>query len=132
MIKTPGMVMKRTTGYKAAPRIRLRKPARCRWKIAAMLVLPLGLLRAADGPGASALNLTPQEQAWLQQHPQIRVGLDPAWPPFSFYSRNNEMVGIDVDMLNILHQRLGTVFIIESGRNWSEVYAKAQNHDIDM
>jgi signal transduction histidine kinase/CheY-like chemotaxis protein len=101
-------------------------------KIAALLILPLGLLRAADGPGASTLDLTSQEQAWLQQHPQIRVGLDPAWPPFSFYNRNHELAGMDIDMLQLLQQRLGISFIPSSGRNWSEVYAEAKSGGVDM
>jgi signal transduction histidine kinase len=97
-----------------------------------MLVLSLGLLRAADGPDASTLGLTPQEQAWLQQHPQIRVGLDPAWPPFSFFNRNHDFTGMDLDMLQLLQQRLGVSFIPESGPNWSEVYAKIKSGQVDM
>lgn len=81
---------------------------------------------------AASLGLTPQQVAWLQQHPQIRVGLDPAWPPFSSYSEQCELTGIDADMLNLLQQRLGITFVMISGKSWSEVYGMAKNGQVDM
>ena len=80
----------------------------------------------------AALNLTPAQQAWLQQHPHIRVGLDPAWPPYSYYSQQGQLTGMDPDMLQLLQQRLGVTFELVSGKNWSEVYALAQNGKLDM
>ena len=109
--------------------------------VTALIVICWPLLKAAApvpvNPSAIAsspvsLNLTPQEQAWLRQHPQIRVGMDPSWPPYSYYSHDDRMVGMDVDFLQILQQRLGITFVQISGQNWSEVYAKIKTHEIDM
>jgi signal transduction histidine kinase/ActR/RegA family two-component response regulator len=80
----------------------------------------------------STVAWTPQEQAWLQQHPTIRVGLDPAWPPFSSNSNDGHLAGMDVDFLNLLQARLGIKFVLVTGDNWSEVYAKAKRHEVDM
>ena len=115
-----------------------------RYLILAFLFLSpcCGILLAEDsvapGPvstipsGTAPIILTPQEQAWLRQHPIIRVGLDPSWPPFSYYTRDHELVGMDVDFLKILQQRLGVTFVAISGQNWSGVYAKAKNGEVDM
>lgn len=100
--------------------------------IYSLLLASVALLPAQTTTGSSTLVLTTQEKEWLRQHPRIRVGLDPAWPPFSYISRDNELVGMDLDMLQVLHERLGITFVTVSGKNWSEVYAKAQNHEVDM
>ncbi len=80
----------------------------------------------------SSLKLLPEQEEWLRKHPQIRVGLDPAWPPFSFFSQQGEMTGMDPDMLHLLQQRLGVTFVPVSGKSWTEVYAKAKNGQLDM
>ena len=32
----------------------------------------------------AAVELSPEEQAWLAEHPQLRLGIDASWPPFEF------------------------------------------------
>src|SRR5579859_5422877 len=90
----------------------------------ALQFISLGTLRAQSGDAPSDPDpvLTDQQQDWLRDHPQIRVGIDPAWPPFSYYSSENQLVGMDLDMLNALHKRLGITFVTVSGSSWSEVY----------
>lgn len=50
-------------------------------RLQAVLLLCL----ACCWPGlAGALTLTPEERAWLAEHPSIRLGVDTSWPPFEF------------------------------------------------
>ena len=108
------------------------RPNRCIILLMMAIAVWSGLVRATDPADLSALGLTAEEQGWLQQHPQIHVGLDPAWPPFSYYDRDHNFVGMDLDMLQLLQQRLGVTFVPESARSWSEVYAMAKNGQVDM
>ena len=54
-----------------------------------------------------AISLTPKEQAWLDQHPVIRVGTMNDWPPMNFTDRNGLSQGIGADYLAALNRWLG-------------------------
>ncbi len=34
--------------------------------------------------------LTQEEREWLKQHNDIRLGIDPAWPPFEYFDDNKK------------------------------------------
>jgi signal transduction histidine kinase len=78
------------------------------------------------------ITLTAGEQAWLHAHPLIRVGYDPAWPPFSFTDVGGVYAGIDADVLALLGQRLGLKFAPIHGATWTETYERARRGEIDV
>lgn len=78
------------------------------------------------------IRLTPEERAWLDKHPHIRVGYDPAWPPFSLTGAKGEMTGLDADLLGLLGQRLGITFEPVASADWDETYARALRGEIDL
>jgi two-component system sensor histidine kinase EvgS len=72
----------------------------------------------AAGLGAampqSGLRLSPEESAWVAQHPVLRVGLSPDFPPF--YMRDPasaEVHGFVVELLALWSQRSGLRFDIQ-------------------
>lgn len=79
----------------------------------------------------SPLSLTPAEKAWIAAHPKVRVGIDPAWPPFST-ATNGNCVGIDPDVLALIGRKLGITFEVSSGSSWASVYAAATKGELDM
>jgi signal transduction histidine kinase len=81
---------------------------------------------------AAVLPLTPAQQAWVAAHPRIRVGLDPAWPPFSTATESGGCVGIDPDLLRELGRRLGLTFEFGTRPTWTEVYDAATQGGFDM
>lgn len=89
-----------------------------------------GVLRADDPAGT--IELTAGERAWLAAHPHLRVGFDPAWPPFSLTGPNGEFTGIDADVLALLSTRLGVKFEVVSGPDWETVYRRATAGEIDV
>jgi two-component system sensor histidine kinase EvgS len=54
-----------------------------------------------------ALDLTPQEQAWLKTHPQITLGADHNWPPYEFENTQGEHSGIAADLIELIRQQSG-------------------------
>lgn len=98
------------------------------WLLAILAGLGCRLL-GADGPNAP---LTPADRTWLAQHPSIRVGYDPAWPPFSLRDGQGEFAGIDADTLALLSRRLGLRFEFVTRGSWSEVYEAAKSGEIDL
>jgi signal transduction histidine kinase len=77
------------------------------------------------------ISLSPAERLWVAAHPIIKVGTDPAWPPFSSAS-NGAVQGIDPDLLNLIGSRVGLRFEFVSSQTWSEIYAAAERREVDV
>jgi len=54
--------------------------------------------------------LTQPEQAWLSEHPIIRVAQDPSWPPIEFTDERGVPSGMTSDYLKLIEERLGVKF----------------------
>ena len=99
--------------------------------MARLSVLILLLLLGATRP-AIALTLSDAERAWLQQHPKLRLGIDPAWAPFEYRDRNGRHQGYAADVLHLLEKRLGVEFILGPQQSWSEALQQAKNEQLDV
>jgi len=76
--------------------------------------------------------LTPEERAWLDDHPVIRVAQDPAWAPVEFVDERGQPSGMSEDYLRLVEERLGITFQRVTGLTWQEAYAQMQRWEIDM
>lgn len=104
-----------------------------RWTILLAVLWAAGGWRIAAAEAVSGrLELTASEQAWVAAHPRIRVGMDPAWPPFSTASASGECSGIDVDLLALLGKRIGVKFEVGTDRSWPAVYDAAKAGRFDL
>ncbi len=79
-----------------------RRRTVCWWFRALMLVL---LFHSAMA--VAAFSLTPEQQAWLDDHPRIRVGINNAWPPMDYLDLQGKPQGIGVRLIQALNKRLG-------------------------
>ena len=71
--------------------------------------------------------LTEAEQAWLTDHPQIRVGIMDAWPPMTYVDERANPHGIGVDYVRALNRQLNGILTIVPGtfeQNLNGVMAK--------
>lgn len=50
---------------------------------------------------------TPEESAWIGQHPVINVVMDVDNPPYSFLNKNDEITGLDVDIVRLVAEKSG-------------------------
>jgi serine phosphatase RsbU (regulator of sigma subunit)/ABC-type amino acid transport substrate-binding protein len=82
--------------------------------------------------GGVKVSLTQEEQAWLVEHPTIRVAPDPDAPPFEFFDTKGVYRGITADYLALLEDRLDIEFQVVREESWSEILAKAKEREIDM
>jgi len=76
--------------------------------------------------------LLPQEQAWLSEHPIIRVAPDPYFPPIEWIDSSEAFQGIAADYTRLVEKMLGVKFQIVQCATWDEVLTKAKNRDVDM
>ncbi len=100
----------------------------------------LGLIRSIDHLDGfiyqrikpSKLDFTPAEQAWLQAHPVIRVGIDRDFAPYEWLDAKGDYVGLSADYIALVEQRLGVKLEIVKDKSWAEIIAMAQRGELDM
>lgn len=74
--------------------------------------------------------LTPQEQAWLEAHPDIKFCFTDSFEPFLIRGINNQHTGIVVDLLKDLNSQLGTNFTMEID-SWPVILEKVKQKELD-
>jgi len=78
----------------------------------------------------SALRLTPDEEAWLQSHPVVKLGIGESWAPFVNLNEDGAISGFDVDWASEVSNVLGIKLEIVPGR-WHEIVSRAEKREID-
>ena len=81
----------------------------------------------------AAVELTPEEREWLNDHPKLDVLIDANKAPFSFTNgRRGQLRGMTVDYLRLIGDRLGVTFTFIEADPWSDGLAKAYRHEVDI
>ena len=108
------------------------------WLLCLWLLLP-GTLSFASPPGSESpiglsttVALSDVERQWVQEHPVIRLGVDPAWPPFDFIDRQGVHRGMAADFLQLLAQRLGIAVEMVPDIGWNQALEQAREHSLDL
>ena len=78
------------------------------------------------------LQLTPQEKAWLQAHPEIRIAPDPDFAPFEWLSDDGSYKGMVAEYVQLIQQRLGIKFKVIRAGKWSQVMDMARAREVDV
>ncbi|MBF0189471.1 MAG: transporter substrate-binding domain-containing protein, partial [Magnetococcales bacterium] len=78
------------------------------------------------------VNLTQEERRWLADHPEIRLGIDPSWPPFEFFDENGAHSGISAGYVAAMEKMLGIAMTPQPGLSWPQVIDKAKAGEIDL
>ena len=79
---------------------------------------------------AAAFSLTAEQQAWLDEHPRIRIGINKAWPPMDYLDSQGRPQGIGVRLIQALNKRLAGQLEIVPG-TWQEIYNGVREHRLD-
>ncbi|MBF0455345.1 MAG: ABC transporter substrate-binding protein [Magnetococcales bacterium] len=75
--------------------------------------------------------LTPQERAWIEKNPRIRVHNERNWPPFNF-SRAGEPQGLSIDIMNLLAQKVGLTVDYLTGPTWPQFMEMIREGELDV
>ncbi|MDN3897908.1 transporter substrate-binding domain-containing protein, partial [Pseudomonas aeruginosa] len=98
-------------------------------RLQAVLLLCL----ACCWPGlAGALTLTPEERAWLAEHPSIRLGVDTSWPPFEYRDEQGRYQGLAAGYVSLLQERLGVSLAPVEPKTWTQVLEQAKDGRLDL
>jgi PAS domain S-box-containing protein len=78
------------------------------------------------------IKLTLEEHEWLDQHPEIRLGVDPSWPPIEFLSEDGRYQGIASEYVAYISEQLGISMQPTPNLSWEEVIQKTKQGQIDV
>jgi ABC-type amino acid transport substrate-binding protein len=102
-------------------------------------LLSTGTHSFASPPGSESsdgqhttIALSESERQWVLEHPVIRLGVDPAWPPFDFIDRQGVHRGMAADFLQLLAQRLGISVEMIEDIGWNQALEQARDRSIDL
>ncbi len=91
-----------------------------------LFVLTLSTTSSAQDPGSHSATLTK-----VFADKVLRVGVNPQFKPFSF-EKNGTRVGVDIDIANLLAEKLGVTTKIVVPKSFSELIPMLQADEIDI
>jgi signal transduction histidine kinase/response regulator of citrate/malate metabolism len=89
------------------------------------------LMSAQSSPPGPMVPLTPEEQAWLAEHPEIVLGTTTEYTPVVIERADGTHVGMLVDVYEEVNRRLNTRIRLHIEDPWAAVQEKAQKREID-
>ncbi|HLW21618.1 MAG TPA: transporter substrate-binding domain-containing protein [Sphaerochaetaceae bacterium] len=78
------------------------------------------------------LQFSMEEQAFIERHPVIRMGIDPSFVPFEFLDSEGRHQGVSSDIVEYIERATGLQFLLMEGLSWQEVTNKAQRRELDV
>ncbi len=101
-----------------------------------LCILGIALIRppalAEETGGETAVELTPEEEEFIRQHPVIHLGVDPTFVPYEFFDTDGQYKGIAADYIRLIGEKTGLNLVVTEGLTWTEAYEKAIRHEIDV
>jgi PAS domain S-box-containing protein len=98
--------------------------------------LALGGLLGTLPPGPATANpnvqLTAEEQAWLDARPAIRVGNNPAFEPIDFDDKRGLPAGVAADVMALVQRKLDLRLEYVPGQSWKEAFDDLRAGRIDL
>jgi diguanylate cyclase (GGDEF)-like protein/PAS domain S-box-containing protein len=92
----------------------------------------LNAVTLTDIPATHSLLLTKEERLWLDNNQPIRVGVDGYFPPYSFLDKNNQPIGITIDILDLISEKLDIEFVIDKEPSWPKIVSNLDAKNIDL
>ncbi|MDD2464100.1 MAG: diguanylate cyclase [Desulfobulbus sp.] len=86
----------------------------------------IAFAQAADPPGA-IVDLTPQEQAYIEKAGSITMCVDPDWAPFEWINAQGQHEGIAADLVQAVAQRVGLKIELYRVKSWVESLAASKD-----
>jgi signal transduction histidine kinase/ABC-type amino acid transport substrate-binding protein/BarA-like signal transduction histidine kinase len=97
--------------------------------IAAWAPATVAQLPAGQGP---TVQLTERERAWLEDHPIVRAGNDPAQAPIDFDGPDGMPAGVAADIMTLVAQRLDLNVEFVPGQTWEQAVDSAKKRQVDV
>lgn len=98
-----------------------------------MTLLWCGVVFAQEPPSSVApFSLTPEEEAWLDEHRDLRIGMWLGSPPTMFRGESGRMEGMIPDYMAIVIRKLGLEPKPVRASSFAALWQLAKAHEVDM
>lgn len=91
----------------------------------------LSFTNVSDKVDKHSLLLTDAEKIWLKQSGPIKIGVTNDWHPFEYIDISGNPSGINVDIINMLAQKVGLQIELHSN-SWQNNLASFKDNDLDI
>ncbi|AWY40443.1 response regulator [Pseudomonas putida] len=78
------------------------------------------------------LELSDSEERWLAQHPVVRVVVNEAFAPLTFFDSEDNFRGVAADLLELIRLRTGLRFDIQRSRSDSDMVQWLEANQVDL
>ncbi|GEM_PF-1748834 len=78
------------------------------------------------------IELSRNEQAWLDKHPIIKFSGDPNWPPIEYADQEGKYQGMVSEYMQLIAQALKTDFKYVLKADWNEALQSAKRLQVDL
>ena len=78
------------------------------------------------------IQFTPEEEAWLDEHPVIRVAATPDWAPINMVDSEGEWCGLSADYLNLIAERLALRVEVVRTSSWADALKMLEEREADL
>ncbi len=92
----------------------------------------LGIRWGQSTPATGQLSLSALEQQWLSEHRQLRIGVDPDWPPIEYVDHNQTYSGIASDYVNLIERKLNIDMAANTERSWAQSIELIKQGKLDV
>ena len=76
--------------------------------------------------------LTHKERQWLESRPGISIAVSSIFPPFQYVDKQGKSVGISIDILTLLEEKLDYRFEKIVYSNWKNILQAGINKEVDI
>lgn len=81
---------------------------------------------------APQISLTSEEQAFLKQHPILKIGVDADYAPYSFLASDGRYRGVAIDFIERISALLEIKIAIVPQLGWPDILAGAKQKKLDL
>jgi ABC-type amino acid transport substrate-binding protein len=97
-----------------------------------MIAILMVFLSPILSPASSqTFELTSEEKAFIAEHPEIRLGVDPKFIPYEFFDTDGVYKGIAADYIDLISKKTGLKMTVAPDLTWPEAYEKAVTRELD-
>ena len=83
-------------------------------------------------PRQNPLQLTPQDLAWIEEHRELRIAVDPEFAPYEYLDDAGRHQGVSADYLALLEEKLGVRFTLVPTRTWDAALQLSFDKKVDV
>ncbi|MCY7261886.1 transporter substrate-binding domain-containing protein [Pseudomonas protegens] len=79
-----------------------------------------------------SLDLSPEQAAWIAEHPKLKVVVADAYAPLTFFDEKNRLNGLSADMLRLVERLTGLEFEVVRSDSVSDMVKRLQDGKVDL